>query len=637
MANRSRTLALVVAAILAACSESDDGPAAPELSPARIVLSQATVALTAHRLDESSDTVTIEITNGGEAQLNGLQVAVDYSGSPGAGWLEVSVDRATAPAQLRVVTRTRELEGGAYQARIRISSAAATADAAIDVRLDLLPPLTADLRFVGEILPVDILLKAGEAMEVRDIQIDNVGSLPAEFEVWWRRASELGVLSIADPVIRVGSRHSLEPGASLTLDGSAVLASRGPLGRHYLVLQIIPFGDYHAERDARWIPYVVEGLAVDVAVQGEGSVSVTPEAAEYEYQAEISLAADPAPGWVFDRWEPASGEDGPSQDNPLVRVLEQDASYTAVFLRNPHPDLRFGVEPGLQSTVFQPAQDLGLTEFTVENTGSQHVRVDVGIFLSTDAAIDVPAQGGGEGDRLLHSFQLDVFAGETRTIAHAGTPLPYSIAPGEWYVGVVLDWGDDAVEWDESNNEVVLPFTVEGFRGEVVIEGSGQVTVDPGLENLRMGEWVSFTAVPDEGWAFREWWSTQAGRSERIPWGFDVDEDFQVTATFVLLVASPSLTAQLSEGGRLDLIWSFDWPCTRGRVCTPSTDDAYELQIEDLSGSAGFQPLLHASETRDSPFTHSYRPPAGSYRFRVRALGADFQSEWSEAVTVIVP
>jgi hypothetical protein len=71
------------------------------------------------------------------------------------------------------------------------------------------------------------------------------------------------------------------------------------------------------------------------AVEGEGQVTRSPDAAAYAAGETVTLTAVPAAGWSFAAW--SGGMDGSA--NPASLVMDGDRSVTATFVRDPPPAL----------------------------------------------------------------------------------------------------------------------------------------------------------------------------------------------------------------------------------------------------------------------------------------------------------
>lgn len=83
-----------------------------------------------------------------------------------------------------------------------------------------------------------------------------------------------------------------------------------------------------------------------------------------------------------------------------------------------------------------------------------------GFYLSTDTVID-------ETDILLSSVTTDLSGFQSASASGVGVPLPADLAPGDYYLGFILDDGDGVPEGDEGNNTAAIPITVTAPRPEI--------------------------------------------------------------------------------------------------------------------------------------------------------------------------
>ena len=99
-------------------------------------------------------------------------------------------------------------------------------------------------------------------------------------------------------------------------------------------------------------------------------------------------------------------------------------------------------------------------DFTATNLGSDDITGFIwwGVYLSTDAVIDT-------NDQLIDragwtEAVVDLAAGESKNVIKDPLYLPYGIAPGQYYIGVLVDHWYHFAETDETNNATALPFEV---------------------------------------------------------------------------------------------------------------------------------------------------------------------------------
>jgi hypothetical protein len=97
------------------------------LEPARIELSATRADFQALDRGPDPDPVTLQVTNGGEADLTGLSVqSVSYGTGQPTGWLTATLDRATAPATLTLTASRAGFPAGDYTATVEVGSPVAS-------------------------------------------------------------------------------------------------------------------------------------------------------------------------------------------------------------------------------------------------------------------------------------------------------------------------------------------------------------------------------------------------------------------------------------------------------------------------------------------------------------------------------
>jgi hypothetical protein len=129
----------------AGCSEYSD-EATIVIAAATIVLSLESVEFTMASGGEPPPAMDIAITNGGDAELTGLDVAISYSAGA-SGWLVANLSGTTAPATLTVgVAGSSGLAAGVYEATILVSATSVPGGAvplavSLEVQAEGDPPL----------------------------------------------------------------------------------------------------------------------------------------------------------------------------------------------------------------------------------------------------------------------------------------------------------------------------------------------------------------------------------------------------------------------------------------------------------------------------------------------------------------
>lgn len=162
---------------------------------------------------------------------------------------------------------------------------------------------------------------------------------------------------------------------------------------------------------------------------------------------------------------------------------------------------------------------------------------------------------------------------------------------------------------------------------------AGTVQGAPELSEIPEGGQVTLTAVPAQGYEFERWSGSVIGTSNPVT--LTMDGDKSVQANFRLV--QPQLQVVATDG-RVEATWTHEWPCDYpiDGGCLATSQDHYQLEESTTSQTSGYQVIFSSSTTRASPFTHAFDRAAGTYHYRVRALGNAWTGRYSEPVTVVV-
>lgn len=171
-----RRLPLLLALTLA-CDPGSDPVVPNVLDPALIELADSAVSFKVMEADPNPDPITIAIANGGEAELTGLSVEVEYLSGHSEGWLDVTVATG-ASTVLRVEAKTEALFPGAYEATVQVMAEGAAnspRQVAVSLHVEALPD-PARIRYDRGSVEFDVALGAEGASE--RVMITNAGERP---------------------------------------------------------------------------------------------------------------------------------------------------------------------------------------------------------------------------------------------------------------------------------------------------------------------------------------------------------------------------------------------------------------------------------------------------------------------------
>jgi uncharacterized repeat protein (TIGR02543 family) len=208
-----------------------------------------------------------------------------------------------------------------------------------------------------------------------------------------------------------------------------------------------------------------------INIEGEGTVTITPEQTSYTYGTPIQLTANPNAGWTFSHW---SG-DLSSSDNPINFLITGDMTVTANFTQNQYT----------------------LTILT-EGGGSVTKAPNKATYVYGDSVelTAVPEIG----------WSFSYWSGDL-----SGSTNPITI---------IID----------GNKSVTARFTPEQYTLTIEIVGSGSVSKDPNQATYTYGASVQLTATADVGWSFSGWSGDLTGSDN--PATITITGNTEITATF---------------------------------------------------------------------------------------------------------
>jgi hypothetical protein len=286
-------------------------------------------------------------------------------------------------------------------------------------------------------------------------------------------------------------------------------------------------------------------LTLTTDVVGSGTVTRTPDFAGYQAGDVITLQANAMDGWSFDHW---SGDYG--TETPLDITITEDTTITAYFTLQSGFTITINIV-GEGTVVKNPDQEyysygqlVGLWAYEDEGWAFNHWEGDVqgtdnpGVLnmtkdMTVTAVFEV--SGGyiltfeifGDGTVLKDPDQQNYEYGQIVTV---------TAVPGEGYK---FDHWDMDLTGSENPTTITMTgskwvqayFTlINDLTLTVNIDGQGTVTKDPDQATYTYGDIVTLTAVPADGWIFKEWTGDVTGNQN--PTTITMNSSKTVTATF---------------------------------------------------------------------------------------------------------
>ncbi len=283
-----------------------------------------------------------------------------------------------------------------------------------------------------------------------------------------------------------------------------------------------------------------------INVDGEGTTEPKPGDHIYDKGEEVTIKGIPEEGWYFVEW---TGDHEGTEDK-LTITMDEDKEVTAHFAIHEYT-LTVNVE-GEGTT--DPEEGIHSYEkgdiVTVEATPAEDwIFVEwIGDEVGTDTTIEINMYENKSITAVFEEIQtyeltVDVEGEGTvevepeREEYEEGTEVILTAVPDEgWYFE---EWTEDYESTEDeltiimdSNKEITAWFEeeVKYHELEVNIDGEGTVEVEPEQDEYEAGTEVTLTAVPAEGWYFKEWSGDETSTEVEIT--VTMDEDKNITAHF---------------------------------------------------------------------------------------------------------
>ncbi|MBL7648265.1 MAG: hypothetical protein JNK74_18965 [Candidatus Hydrogenedentes bacterium] len=449
-------------------------------------------------------------------------------------------------------------------------------------------------------------------------------------------------------------------------------------------------GDVEAPADAAAIEVVMDAaksvtavfaqVEVTINVEGSGSVSTAPTGKEisetkrgFAFGAEVAFTATPDPGWAFKEWTGiVTGAEATTTSEPIL----EDASVTAVFeqialtvdtqgtgkVTISPPIVTPGVEEYPHTEVYplstvEDPQSVTLTAVEVANWGFKEWTGDVeGATDTTSISIDMDAEKsvtavfeqavltmGKEGEGTIGTSPAgEVLSATTRGCRpgdpNVADPITIEAVPAanwgfkEWTGAINTTDNPVEVEMDGDQSVTAVFYQVEltvtkTGEGEVTTVPHGNTEEPTFTEQYAPGQDVLLTAVPADGWFFKEWSGGAVGTSGSIQ--VDMTEDKTVHALFERI----ELTVQKQGEGNVTA------SPPGGQVSVPftegySTGDPVTLQATAAPGWGFKQWIGEVNPSGTTATTTMHSSKTVTAVFAQATLDVDKEGEGSVSVNL---
>jgi hypothetical protein len=308
--------------------------------------------------------------------------------------------------------------------------------------------------------------------------------------------------------------------------------------------------------------------SLDIDVEGSGFVAIYPRGSTFPYGTEVQLIATPLAGWTFGGW---SGDlAGPN--NPATIILAGNKQVFAVFAQDNYQVVlnTFGQGGNPTITPLLPSYTYG-AQVTLEAhplpgwTFSTWSSNTPNIVLATPSQESSIAIINGEGT-VTATYTQNTYTLTTNVIPSQGGSVTLDIL-GPYHYGDVVTltaiastgysfsgWSGDGEGVSvtcavtiNSDKTVDADFAINWFTDHVSVEPTigGSVTSNKTATNIRYGDVIAYTAIPEPGYTFSEWSGDAFGTAETVC--VTVTGPIQLTAVFLQVQYDLSVTVIGSE------------------------------------------------------------------------------------------
>jgi|GEM_PF-6750168 len=299
---------------------------------------------------------------------------------------------------------------------------------------------------------------------------------------------------------------------------------------------------------------------IEIAVEGNGAVTLAPDLPKYTAGAIVTLTAVPATGYVFSEWQGALT----GTDNPANFTVNGDATITAVFTVMKYsltievigngtveksPDAAeydYGTEATL-TAVAEEGYYFDHWEGALDSTDNPAILLIDG--AKTLTAVFAPVAYGltidniGNGEVTVDPSQTTYYRGDVVTLtAVAGQGYTFSHWEGD-----LTGTQNPGTVTIEGNTFINAVFTINNYTLSIDVSGNGTVEASPSAAEYEYGTTVELTAVADEGYYFDHWEGDITGNAN--PVSVTIDGDKNITAVFDVVKLTYTLDVTVEGNG----------------------------------------------------------------------------------------
>jgi uncharacterized repeat protein (TIGR02543 family) len=312
--------------------------------------------------------------------------------------------------------------------------------------------------------------------------------------------------------------------------------------------------------------FTPKGYALDIKIQGEGTVAKNPNQLTYHIGDPVQLTAEAADDWEFSGWT----GDITSSNSPATVTIDSNPQVTATFIQTQYT-LTVTANPLEGGSVARSKQEPYIPDDFVTLTPNPAPG-----YTFTGWAGDLTGSTNPADITITRDMIVTAqFTANPATLTLSANP-PYagSITAnpiGPYHVGDVVQltavpntafsfstWSQDLGGSTNpisitltGNKAVTANFAPKEYTLDIQIIGEGTVSKSPNQATYHLGDAVQLTATPTTHWTFAGY--TGDTTSSNTQATVTIDENPTVLASFTQTEYSLTVTSNPSAGGPVEL------------------------------------------------------------------------------------